>query len=209
MEINILYLHGYCGNAELATMQTAHFRTSLENVANIYSLTVKNHFANGLYKLDFTPKDTFISENINPPYYAHCYYNYLSNNEVEYTGIDDSVKYLKNILEKNNINGIVAFSQGTYITSILNSFVDLDFIVYFSGMPCLNLDHPININIPSYHIVGKEDKWYEAGLVLHNKYSKSEKDTQLFEHTGDHHFPKGKDVYIYTKIAQWIVEICD
>jgi hypothetical protein len=210
MEINILYLHGYCGNKQLTSLQTSHFRSRLENVSTVYSLNIKHHIINGFYKLDFIPKDTFIRENITPPYYAHCYYSYINDTQVEYRGIEDSINYLKKIIKKNNIDGIVAFSQASYITSILSAEVDLKFVVYFSGMPYVKTDFKTNINIPSYHIVGKKDRWYEAGLELYRRYSKSDKgNTQVFEHNGDHHFPKGDDVYIYTKIAQWIMEIYD
>ena len=87
MSINILYLHGYCGNTELMDMQTIHLRTELLKSAEIYNININNHLINALYKFDIIPEHEFVRKYIKPPYYGHCHFNYLSNNTIEYTGI--------------------------------------------------------------------------------------------------------------------------
>ena len=160
MSINILYLHGYCGNTELMHIQTLYLRNELSKAAKIYNIDINNNLINALYKLDIIPEHEFVRKYIKPPYYGHCYFNYLSNNSIEYTGINKTILYLTNIIKEKNIDGIVAFSQGTYITSLLCSKLELElklkFVVYVSGMSYINNDRKIGINIPSYHIIGKE-----------------------------------------------------
>jgi len=213
MSINILYLHGYCGNTELMHIQTLHLHNELSKSEKIYNIDINNHLINALYKLDIIPEHEFVRKYIKPPYYGHCYFNYLSNNTIEYTGINKTMVYLKNIIKEKNIDGIVAFSQGTYITSLLCSELELKlklkFVVYFSGMPYINNDRKIGINIPSYHIIGKEDKWYPNGLKLYNLYLNSGKNTVLYEHNGGHHFPKGMDIGIYQDLSKWIIQQCN
>ena len=211
MTINILYLHGYCGNTELMNIQTVNLRKELSKEAKIYNIDINNHLINALYELDIIPEHQFIRKYIKPPYYGHCYFNYLLNNTVQYTGINETMVYLKNIVKEKKIDGIVAFSQGTYITSLLCSKLELElkFVVYFSGMSYRDTDHRIGVNIPSYHIIGKKDKWYSNGLELYNLYLECRENTFLYEHSGDHHFPNGSDIVMYKDLAKWVIQQCN
>ena len=174
MSVNILYLHGYCSNIELIKLQTQQLRTKLDEISYLYGYSVNHNFVNGFYQIEQVPKETYVRENISKPFYAHCFYNYIED-KIIYKGIDKSIEYLKKIVKEKNIQGIVAFSQGTYITSILSNIINLKFVVYFNGMPYANDNYCINTKIPSFHIIGENDEWFEHGKLFYKKYLEKSK----------------------------------
>ena len=188
--VNILYIHGYRANRSLMSLQTARLKRRLPN-CNHYIIDGK-HVAQGL------PEDPMVRKHYPPPHFEHCQFNYLPNGGATYTGIEESIEYLKEIAKEKEIDGIVAFSQGTYISSILASQIPLKFFVSVCGMRCVDPKYEVNFDVPSYHIVGKEDQWRERGV----EFSKLYPDSQLVEHKGGHHFPR--EDCIYDQLVEWI-----
>ena len=88
-------------------------------ISDLYGYSVNHNFVNGFYPLEQVPKEKYVRENISKPFYAHCFYTYIDD-VITYKGIDKSIEYLKKFIIEKKIQGIIAFSQGTYITSILS-----------------------------------------------------------------------------------------
>ena len=200
--MNILYLHGFRTNKKILNLQTAKLRMILPE---------HNHILiNALYKANEPPEDPNIQKYFDPPFYEHCQVQYLTNknennqnqylnnDNVKYFGIKDTIKYLSKIIEDNNINAIVGFSQGSYIGAILTSYYEIDFFISVCGMPLKDKKFPIDFNTKSLHIVGANDNWNSAGILFANQFYNS----KLMTHSGGHHFPREKE--IYDKIKKWI-----
>ena len=193
--INILYLHGYRMNKEVMQFQARKIIKNLPESCNYY-----HHIINGTYISSEKPPP-IIYNNFNSPFYEFCQFKYLPNDNIEYNGIDNTIVKLKNIIIKHKIDGIIAFSQGTYIASILNSYFPLKFFVSICGMKCMDSKYKINIDIPTFHIVGKKDEWYDRGIEFYKLY----KNAELREHNSGHNFPKEET--IYNDLIDWIKSI--
>ena len=160
-----------------------------------------NHFfINGIYESKQNPPK-IITKKFKGPYFDFCIKKYKNQNEIQYDGIDKSVDYLTEVVTKNKIDGIIAYSQGTYISSILSNFIDLKFIIHICGMKCKDNKIIYNTKVPSLHIIGKNDKFYLESIKFKNLYE----DSSFIIHNGGHTFPK--DEYIYQHIKKWIKSI--
>jgi hypothetical protein len=188
--MNILYLHGFRGNKTLMKYQTKKLRDLLP--------TCTHHVINAVHQATEPPEDPVVRKSFQPPFYEHCQFTYLPNNQVEYRGIDQSITYLKQYVKRHKIDGIVAFSQGTYVASILSSYVPLKFLVSICGMRCKDESYSIDPELPTFHVVGKQDKWYKPGL----EFSEMFFDAKVAEHKGGHHFPA--ESKIINDVAEWI-----
>ena len=65
-------------------------------------------------------------------------------------------------------------------------------------MKCKDEKYKINTKIPSFHIVGKNDEWYNEGKKFYNLFENSE----LYEHESGHNFPKENN--IYQELKNWL-----
>jgi predicted esterase len=190
-QFKILYIHGYRMNQQVMEYQS---RKIVEYLPNC-----QHFFIDGTYKSEGKPPK-IIYDNFSSPFYEYCQFEY-KNDSIEYNGINKTIERLKKIVLDKNIDGIVGFSQGTYITSILCHHIPVKFVVSICGMKCMDDSYKINTDIPSFHIVGKKDEWYEKGKEFRKLY----KDSIYIEHKGGHTFPYENN--IYEKLAEWINEM--
>ena len=136
---------------------------------------------------------------IEPPFYEYCH---RYNNT--YIGLDYSLNKLLDYIRINKIDGIIAFSQATYVTFLLHKIYRLKFFIsvcglpYFGDLPEIILKDSLSYDIKSLHIIGKKDPLYKLGLKFYQCYC----DTTLLEHNQGHCFPKDKN--INDKIIEWI-----
>ena len=157
-----------------------------------------NHnIINGTHLSDGDPEE-IIASRFKPPFYEHAQFEYLPD-KIVYYGIDESIDNLSNIIIDRQIDGIIGFSQGSYIGSILTHKFPLKFFVSVCGMKCTDKKYKFDTNIPSFHIVGKQDhKYYQRGIDFYNEYNNA----ILHEHDDGHIFPTQKKVYQH--LVQWL-----
>ena len=129
--MNVLALHGYHMSGRIMCSMSTPLLKRLD-----YNINLITPDAPYLIK---NPSASEITKYFKPPYYEWF-------NEIHNINIDE--------LKKNkNIDGIIAFSQGVTVTSIISPYLNPKFIICISGV-----NHNINnniIDIPSFHIIGK------------------------------------------------------
>ena len=116
--MKILYLHGFGTNKTLMRFQSRLITRLLPDDEHI--------FINAPIVSDVDPTE-IVKQMVEPPYYYYC--RRCDINTDHYIGLDYSLKQLLNFLNKNQIDGIVAFSQATYVTSLLIKEYKLKFFV--------------------------------------------------------------------------------
>lgn len=159
-----------------------------------------HHVINGFHLAKGDP-DQSIATRFKGPFYEHAQFEYLANNKINYYGIDDSIHHLSDIIIKKDIDGIIGFSQGSYIGSILTNEIPdkLKFFVSICGMKCTDKNYKFDSNIPSFHIVGeKDDEWYQKGIDFYNEYQNA----ILHKHKDGHTFPTEKRSY--QELVDWM-----
>jgi len=189
---NILYLHGFRMNKEVMKFQSRKIINSFPDH--------NHHFINGTYISKENPPP-IIKNNFSGPFYEFCQFKYFPENKIKYYGIDKTVQSLKDIIKEKNIDGIVGFSQGTYIASILTGEIPIKFLILVCGMECKDKTYKIDTDVPSFHIIGKKDEWYEHGKQFHKLF----KDAKLCEHSSGHNFPKEEN--IYNELKDWVNQL--
>ncbi|KAI0559087.1 Serine hydrolase (FSH1) [Gracilaria domingensis] len=85
-----------------------------------------------------------------------------------YVGVDQTIAYLKDVFRENHIDGLLGFSQGATVVSLICAmreqpvFDSLRFALLFSGFPSrATLHQPlyeISIKVPSLHVWGEQDE---------------------------------------------------
>jgi len=175
--MNILALHGYHMSGKIMYSMSTPLLRRLDYKINLFTpdgpLLVKDHSASEIIKY------------FKPPYYE--WFNENHNINI------DELKKIK------NIDGIIAFSQGSTILSLITPYIKPKFIINISGV-----DHNISnciINIPSFHIIGESDPFFYKSIELTKKF----KNPNIIYHKGGHHFPK--DVNIYKDVNRFIKNI--
>ena len=188
---NILYLHGYAMNEEVMKFQTKRLRRLLPN----YTHTILN----GPYIAARGP-DKRVEQHFKGPFYAQCQFDEpTEHTETQYYGIEQTIARYTELVRQNEIDGIVGFSQGSYIGAMLANAVPLRFLVSVCGMQCMDRRAVHNFEIPSFHIVGERDEQYlEHGLRFHEMF----RNAPLLRHSTGHNFPVEK--HINQELAEWI-----
>ena len=191
----ILYLHGFATNKTLMRFQSRQIVKRLP--------WCKHVFINAPIVSDVEPNE-MVKRMVDPPYYYYC-----KRKDGNYQGLEYSLQFLKKYVKDNDIDAIVAFSQATYVTSMILDSLDLKFFVSVCGLEIEsymdinnNLSKKINISemikTKSFHIIGKEDPFYDRGIKLAKRFCNH----KLLEHSGGHCFPSER--YIYDKLIEWI-----
>lgn len=175
--MKILALHGYHMSGKIIASMSATLLKRLD-----YNINLITPDAPYLIKNKIVPD---ITTHFAPPYYQWF-------DKYKIVNIDK----LKSI---DNIDGIIGFSQGAYISSIITPYLKPKFIICIAGMD-YNIINKI-IDIPSFHIIGKNDPLFYRSIDLTKKF----KNPYIVYHEGGHHFPK--DVQIYTKLNNFIKKI--
>ena len=176
--MNVLALHGYHMSGKIMCSMSIPLLKRLDYNINLIT-------PNAPYLI----KNQLSSEITN--YFRPSYYQWFS--EVHNINI--------NALKKlDNIDGIIGFSQGAQIASIISPYIKPKFIICISGVD-YNIDNDNIIDIPSFHIIGKNDSFLCKSINLTKKF----KNPHIVYHEGGHHFPK--DVNIYKDVNTFIKNI--
>jgi len=177
--MNVLALHGYHMSGKIMCSMSIPLLKRLDYNINLIT-------PNAPYLIK-KPLSSEITNYFRPPYYQ--WFNEVHNINI------DALKKL------DNIDGIIGFSQGAYISSIISPHIKPKFIVCIAGVD-YNIDNNDNIiDIPSFHIIGKNDLFFCKSINLTNKF----KNPNIVYHQGEHHFPK--DVNIYNDVNTFIKKI--
>lgn len=193
---NILYLHGFRNNEQVMQFQTRKLRKLLPDC--------NHHFVNAPFVSKKELDDAVITRHFKAPYYEHCHFDDHfpahpePHEDARYHGIDESIDYWRRIAKEKDIDGIVGFSQGSYIAAILSNDFPLKFLVSVSGHPCLDEKYPIDPEVPAFHLVGEQDEWCERGVQFSEMY----KNTTLVKHKHGHCFPN--ETAIYRQVVSWM-----
>ena len=175
--MNVLALHGYHMSGKIMCSMSMPLLKRLD-----YNINLITPDAPCLIKKPLSPE---ITKYFKPPYYQ--WFNEVNNINI------DTLKKL------DNIDGIIGFSQGAHIASIIAPYIKPKFIVCIAGV-----DYDINnniIDIPSFHIIGVNDHLFSKSINLTKKF----KNPDIVYHLGGHHFPK--DLNIYKDVNKFINKI--
>lgn|SRR3989338_592027 len=176
-KMKVLLLHGYLQNGDIIhnTIQKLFSKTVLKQ-NNIELIS-----PHGIYKIDENKFGWWKLESKEMFCQPHNYEN-----------VEEAISYIKN-LNISNIDVIIGFSQGAVFTSILvgmKIFVP-KLVILMSGSDIMDSKYQKEIiNIPSIHIVGKNDTlcYEKYSLDLAARYNKSL--IQLYhEHRWGHVIP--------------------
>ena len=182
--MNILCLHGSRTNAQfLRDIQMRILRQRIK------TLGINLHFLNGSIITNI-PANASIESLMAPPYYE--WFRYTDN---KYYKLEESLELIQKNIKKNNINGILGFSQGACIASLaITKFPkDLKYGIFICGVQFKDANHMAKINVPSYHMIGKYDTCIEQSHLLANQFKYS--NTIIDEFSYGHIFPKRKRDY--------------
>jgi len=160
--MKLLLLHGYLQNGDIIvnTIQKLFSKTVLkENKIELIS-------PHGIYKIDENKFGWWKLESKEMFCQPHNYEN-----------VETAISYIKN-LNISNIDAIIGFSQGAVFASILVGMKILSpkLLILMSGSDIMDKKYQTDlINIPSIHIVGKNDTLCHEkfSLDLASRYNKS------------------------------------
>ncbi|CAO3568016.1 unnamed protein product [Mortierella alpina] len=123
MTLRILCLHGYTQNALSFTKKTAAFRKSLKDIADLVYVTAPHIVP--IPTLE-TPEEREQDEldNLEPEAVPYGWWT-SSPEKPQYKGFDESLKGLRDVLEKQGpFDGVMGFSQGASMASILQLLLE-------------------------------------------------------------------------------------
>lgn len=196
MTTKLLCLHGYTQNGTLFSKRIAALRKQLakHNVECI--------FPTGPFKAtqSFNPE----SEEDEQSWWNH-------QNNI-YVGMKDSISILNKFVDENGpVNGILGFSQGAAMASILANTLKVkpQYIIVVGGFLPRDLDavELITFKGPQLHVIGAKDELVTAetskNLVNHMAKFNSASDIYLFEHEGGHFVPGKTEARNF--IVDWIL----
>lgn len=115
-KLNILCLHGYRQNGDTFRSKTGSFRKFVKNYANFTYITAE-HFAKPLKETDE------IDENQRSWWFNKEDGSFKGTNEnsAPAIGFTDSLKLVEKIWREGNFHGILGFSQGACLVSLICS----------------------------------------------------------------------------------------
>lgn len=197
-KLKILCLHGRRTSGSIFFMQTAALR---------YHTDIECMFIDAPY-LSLEDPDP----GIQMFYPNRSYYEwYLRNNETNlHEGVEKSIESLESLLKTNSIDGILGFSQGTAMATILlqlqmknKSTSFIKFAILIGGIDPPHELHECSphITIPSLHIIGNNDPYKSRSLKLLELYSQDL--TTLLVHEEAHNIPT-MQTGLYPQIKSWL-----
>ena len=116
-------------------------------------------------------------------------WNTIIDKNIEHVGFANTIRYIQDVFIKQGpFDGIMGFSQGATLAGYLCANreelkLDFKFAIMMCGFKSYLIDK-VNINIPSIHIIGKNDT-----IILPSKsreLANAFKDPILIEHNGRH-----------------------
>lgn len=194
----ILCLHGYRQSDLIFRQRTGALRKILKNQAEFVFIAAPN-------KIENVEKEGlgwwFSKED--KSYNAHD----VTDCDL---GFNESLEVVANALaEQGPFDGILAFSQGSALLSIIcalkenkdTRFENFKFAIFVAGFKSQQTTHQIyyetQINIPSLHVIGEDDKVIEKAMS--EDLLKLYKNKVVLNHKGGHFVPATsaeKTVYI-------------
>lgn len=163
----ILCLHGYRQTGEIFRAKSGALRKALRHVADLVYIDAPH--ANGRHLAWWEAA--------------------LEGDERKYVGLSDSIAHVH---AQGDFDGILGFSQGAVLASILAATYKYKFAILISGFPArTQLDEfqcqYTHINVPSLHIWGDKDDLVppEASIKLKQLFLNA----QSCEHDGGHVMP--------------------
>jgi predicted esterase len=178
MPTKLLCLHGYTQNGPLFAKRIAVLRKQLAK-HNIECI-----FPSGPFKATETSEED-----------EQSWWNHQNN---IYVGMKESISILIKFVDENGpVNGIIGFSQGAAMTSILANSLKIkpDYIIVVGGFLPRDLDavELITFTGPQLHVMGAKDELVTVetskNLVNHMARFNAASDIHLFEHDGGHFVP--------------------
>jgi len=173
--MRILALHGYQTSSKIFYLQSNYLRKILNKDFNIEWLVPNAPFDSNNDSADL------VKQYFDPPYF----YWYTKK---EYQGIDESINYIKSL---GKVDGIIGFSQGGCFAQILSRIIKPKFVITICGVDPINEKYKKISEIPSLHIIGKQDEFRERSELLTNYFL----NPNIIYHTGKHTFPPNKEIY--------------
>lgn len=226
-KLKILGLHGYRTSGEIMQLQAMILTDETSDIAEY-------NFINGFHVSKGSPPAS-ITQHFKAPYYQ--WYEHpadeedkakedtdenradAARHEEEYSGLETTLKNLEELMEKNPVDGVVCFSQGTVIGALMVAlaerkqhpvFSQLKFGMYFSSskprLPAeyLELINAEPLKTPSLHVNGtakdEDVEHTEAFVKLWDPAT-----TAVHTHSEGHKFPTAlDDLEIYDHIVAWL-----
>lgn len=184
--MNILVLHGINQNVKIMKEQCKNIEKYLTNITF--------HYSEGSYIIDNeTSTRSWWNEN-----FANFCMNFLTKKSSVALGIHETMDELNKIWDAKKYDGIIGFSQGTLVATLLAEKVNPKFVILFSGFiepfPT-NVDKVSTLDIPSLHIWGKNDFLVPAKESF--KLSQLYISADYHIHNGAHEIPTEIDTMKY------------
>ena len=166
-------------------MQHVQMQSLLKCCAS-HNLNIKWHYLNGTRETDIiATKD--IEKMISPPYYE-----WFDGNS--FAGLNDSLRSIQDYVHTHNIDGVLGFSQGAAMASIVSQYEPIKFGIFVCGVNCRHPDYDsINFSKPSYHFIGTKDPVKHRSYDLANMFDQSR---IIDEVIYDHRFPMFPKNYV-------------
>ena len=201
-KLNVLCLHGYRQNGDSFRSKTGSLRKIIKKFVNFTYISAP-HLAKPINENDpidenqrswwFNKDDSsFKGTNVDGPAFK----------------FEESLKFVEEVWNKGNFQGLIGFSQGASFVSLIASMsaksltsIKPRFVFLAAGFPSQSLAHKnlyeIKIPIPSLHVYGLNDEiiCHELSLKLLDSFE----NPQVKTHEGGHYVPsssKEKQCYV-------------
>lgn len=183
----ILCLHGLTQNSSIFTSKRiAKLQKRLKNKCHFISIDAPYCLENNEEERTWWEYGSACNSNMSS--FTNLIYN---KNKYKAIGIEKTINYLIKEWESGDYDGLLGFSQGSLMATVLLPYIDPKFIILVSGF-CTpgfsNIEISNEINVPSLHIWGSNDLFVQPDLSKQLK--ELFKDPQYFIHTGAHFIPQ-------------------
>lgn len=180
--MKILVLHGYLTNSKIIQYQTIYLRSILNYnfiIPNAPNVSIKKPYE------------------INTKFFQSPYYQWYNNNNDN--ELKKSINYIKTL---GKFDGVLGYSQGAGMATNILDLVDAKFFISIVGVNP-NIDTDKKINIPSYHIIGNNDRLKDKSIKLANMFN----NPQISFFDGGHTFPLRNHENEYIKCNEFIKNV--
>ncbi|EJT96919.1 FSH1-domain-containing protein [Dacryopinax primogenitus] len=173
--IRLLALHGYTQNAYMFSKKLGAIRKAcakdIEFVFVDGPIVLQPADLPGANLSEFDSEGGAAQWVDDPKLTARAWWR-ANDEKTEYYGLEDSLRYLRDILEKERFHGILGFSQGACMAAYLAAYLEepsaqpmfnppphpaFDFAIFISGFApmCPPIEH--HIRTKNVHILGRTD----------------------------------------------------
>ncbi|KZO93844.1 FSH1-domain-containing protein [Calocera viscosa TUFC12733] len=203
--IRLLALHGYTQNAHIFSKKLGAIRKAcakdIEFVFVDAPIVLQPADLPGASLAEFDSEASPAQWVDDPKLTARAWWR-ANDEKTEYFGLEESLRFLRGVLEQGKFNGVLGFSQGACMAAYLCAYLEepsiepifnpsphpaFDFAILISGFAptCPPIEH--HIRAKSVHVLGKTD------TVVSNKRSETLFDIcinpRVEYHEGSHYVP--------------------